>query len=363
MCIDIKNNTEESMESSPQPSTPSSPRLSRALLAALWMSFVALMVWFLSSSNAATIGIAILLAAVLAALLNYLIFFFTRRAKRGVKIATRVLAVLVSLLLLFSATVYTLAPTQLFNPRNDDESVQALAAYPNVEKLSFETDGRTVSGWMIHQVEGKAPLVLYFGGNGEVSANRVRRLIDSDTIQVFSGCNFAFLDYPGYGFSSGSPNEASLKQMGLDGYDAIASRADVDANRIVVFGFSMGTGVANYVASSRTPAGLMLFAPYADGYDLYNSIVPVFYGPMRALVAFRMESVRFAASVSVKPIVFASVDDEFVPFASSQRLADAYPAGCDFEKMQGLGHNDFWGSDAVLQRVSQYLAEVIDIGA
>ena len=125
----------------------------------------------------------------------------------------------------------------------------------------------------------------------------------------------------------------------------------------------MGTGVANYVASNRTAAGLVLFAPYADGYDLYNTMVPVFYGPLRALVAFKMESVRFAKSISIQPLVFSSVDDKVVPFASSGRLAKAYPEGCCFEKMQGFGHNGYWGSKDVLKRVSQYIAEVIDLGA
>ena len=229
--------------------------------------------------------------------------------------------------------------------------------------MTIETSGRVVSGWMIHQAEGKAPLVLYFGGNGETAAKRVLHLVESGDIDTFAGCNFAFLDYPGYGLSSGNPGEASLKQMGLDAYDALSARDDVDASRIVLFGFSMGTGVANYVASNRTAAGLVLFAPYADGYDLYNTMVPVFYGPLRALVAFKMESVRFAESISFQPLVFSSVDDKVVPFASSGRLAKAYPEGCYFETMQGFGHNGYWGSKDVLKRVSQYIAEVIDLGA
>jgi pimeloyl-ACP methyl ester carboxylesterase len=228
--------------------------------------------------------------------------------------------------------------------------------------LTIKTGGRVVSGWMIHQAEGKAPLVLYFGGNGEIASNRILYLVESGDISAFAGCNFAFLDYPGYGLSSGSPGEASLKQMGLDVYDALSAREDVDANRIVLFGFSMGTGIANYVAANRTATGLVLFAPYADGYDLYNTMVPVFYGPLRALVAFKMESVKFAESISLKPLIFSSVDDEMVPIASSERLSAAYPAECEFVRMQGFGHNGYWSSDDVLLRVSQYIAEVINLG-
>jgi hypothetical protein len=51
-----------------------------------------------------------------------------------------------------------------------------------------------------------------------------------------------------------------------------------------------------------------------------------------------------------------------VPFTSSERLSAVYPAGSEFVKMQGFGHNGYWGSDDVLLRVSQYIAEVIDLG-
>ena len=351
------------MESIPTKSTPPRPRFLRAVVAALLMSVITLLIWFLTSENVSMIGLAILITTVILTLLNWLIWTLTRNAKRGGKTALRIVAAIASLIILLSATIYTFAPTQLFYPHSDEESTQALAAYPNAEPLAIETDGRVVSGWMIHQAEGKAPLVLYFGGNGETAAKRALRLIESGDIDAFSGCNFAYLDYPGYGLSSGNPNETSLKQMGLAAYDALAARDDVDESRIVLFGFSMGTGVANYVASCRAPVGLMLFAPYADGYDLYNTMVPIFVGPLRALVAFKMESIRFAESIRVKPLVFSSVDDNVIPFASSERLSRAYPAGCYLEQMQGLGHNDYWGSDVVLQRVSQYLSEVIDFGA
>ncbi len=350
------------MESTPTRNNLPRPRFLRAVVAALLMSVTALLVWLLTSENAHTIGLVILIATVALTLFNWLIFFITQKAKRGIALGVRIFAATISLLALLSVTIYQIAPTLLFYPHSDAESTQKLAAYPEAERLTIENNGRIVSGWMLHQVEGKVPLVLYFGGNGEASAKRVLRLIESGDSSAFSGCNFAFLDYPGYGESSGTPGEAPLQQMGLNCYDALSAREDVDASQIVVFGFSMGTGVANYVASNRSVAGLILFAPYADGYDLYNTMVPIFHGPLRALVAFKMESVRFAESISVKPLLFSSIDDHVVPFASSERLAGAYPAGCYFEKMQGLGHNDYWGSDAVLTRVSAYLAEVIGNG-
>jgi pimeloyl-ACP methyl ester carboxylesterase len=203
--------------------------------------------------------------------------------------------------------------------------------------------GGVLSGWLYHNAEDGAPLVLYFGGNGENAATRVRTLIDNDQLSYFEGYNIAVFDYPGYGKSSGTPSEQTLKDAGLTAYDAVIQRSDVDKNRIVVFGYSIGTGVADYVASEWNVAGLMLMAPYADGYDLYNGMVNIFHGPLHLLDAFKMESVKFAGDVVVKPLVLASESDEMVGYASSVRLSKAFPAGCTFQTIPNVGHNDFWG--------------------
>ena len=339
------------------------PKFAGILLAGLLLGVLSLLTWFLLSENVSGIGVSVLVGAVLLFALNYLLARWTQTARKWLKLLLRILAALLSVLVLAGVAVYQIAPNMLFYPHFDEESYAALVGDPLAEELTIQNDNRVLSGWMLHNAEGKAPLVLYFGGNGENAAARIRKLIEKDKTGFFSGCNFAFLDYPGYGKSSGTPSETTLKQMGLDAYDALAAREDVDASRIVVFGYSMGTGVANYVAANCAVAGLVLMAPYADGYDLYNSIVDIFHGPLRLLVAFRMESVRFAETVAVEPLIVASVDDHTVPFASSERLASAYPAGCDLAQSDGLGHNDFWGSDEVFVRIGDYIREVIQHGA
>lgn len=359
----IKMEQIKEIEESEKSDNAHRPKFSAILLAGLLLGVLSLLTWFLLSENVSGIGVSILVGALVLFALNYLLVRLTQPSRKWLKILLRILAALLSVLVLAGVAVYQIAPNMLFYPHFDEESYAALVGDPLAEELTIQNDNRVLSGWMLHNAEGKAPLVLYFGGNGENAATRIRKLIENDQTGFFSGCNFAFLDYPGYGKSSGTPSDASLRQMGLDAYDALAAREDVDSNRIVAFGYSMGTGVANYVAANRAVAGLVLMAPYADGYDLYNSIVDIFHGPLRLLVAFRMESVRFADTVAVEPLILASVDDQTVPFASSQRLSGAYPVGCDLAQFRGLGHNDFWGSDEVFVRIGDYIREVTEHGA
>ena len=121
------------MESTPEQTRQPQPRFQRALVAALLMSVVATLTWFIPSESAQSIGLAILIATVLLTLLNWLIFVVTRNTTRGIQLTARIIAALVSLVLLLSVTIYMIAPKQLFYPRNDEASARALAAYPNVE--------------------------------------------------------------------------------------------------------------------------------------------------------------------------------------------------------------------------------------
>ena len=93
------------MESIPTQSTPPRPRFLRAVVAALLMSVITLLIWFLTSENVSTIGLAILITTVILTLLNWLIWTLTRNAKRGGKAALRIVAAIASLIILLSATM------------------------------------------------------------------------------------------------------------------------------------------------------------------------------------------------------------------------------------------------------------------
>ena len=276
--------------------------------------------------------------------------------RRARFIAANILCAVAAIILLFTILVRVLAPTIMFHTYFAKEEYQRLQSVPDAEELVIETAKKTYSGWVLHQTEGTAPLVLYFGGNAENSAVRILRLLENPKeLEPFDGYNIAFVDYPGYGKSEGSPSEKSLKEYGLAVYDALSSREDV--SEVVVFAFSIGTGVANFVASERAVDKLILFAPYADGYDLYKRYVNVFYGPLRLTVPYRMEAVKFAERVQASPLIFASRQDEVIWYKSSERLIKAYPNGCKFHTLEGVLHNDIWKTDSVLQKVKEYLHE------
>lgn len=331
-------------------------QIKNALLSGIAMSVAVLITWLLLSKTEKNVGMAMLVVTAALAVFDSLIFIMLKNVNKKPPItATAILAILNTVIFL-SVTIYVLAPTQLFYPHFDDQSYAELKTRSGTEELTVKTENGNISGWMLHNAENPAPLVLYFCGNGENAATRILKIMDNGSLGTFAGYNVAIFDYPGYGKTDGSPSEETLKNFGLAVFDALAQREDVD--QIIVFGYSIGTGVADYVASKRDVAGLILMAPYSDGYDLYNGFVNIFHGPLRILVAFRMESIQFAKTVSVKPLILASKTDEMVNYNSSVQLSHVFPSGCALITLENMGHNEFWGSTAVLKHIEEYLAEV-----
>lgn len=120
-----------------------------------------------------------------------------------------------------------------------------------------------------------------------------------------------------------------------------------------------GTGAACYTASKRLAAGLVLIAPYSDGYDLYNGYFNIFYGPLRRLIAFRMESVKYALGINLPVLILASEDDRIVRYSTSLRLTEAFVSKCRLIAYKGISHHDLWMNEEVMYEIRKFTSSLI----
>lgn len=235
------------------------------------------------------------------------------------------------------------------------------AAHREVEGLDFaktvSVDGKAgkMSGWIMESGDNNAPLIIYFGGNKECSALRMKYLSEDRYQEVFDGFDFACVDYPGYCDSEGVAGAKSFKQYGLEVYDYLTKERGSDC--VYIMGYSIGTGVANYVASKRECDGLILLAPYGNGSDLYNTVCNIFHGPLNVLVGFKMDSDDYAKSIELKPLILAAGEDEVIPWECAKRLAGNYPNGADFVLIDGIGHSNIWTNEQALELIKEYIKE------
>jgi fermentation-respiration switch protein FrsA (DUF1100 family) len=113
-------------------------------------------------------------------------------------------------------------------------------------------DGTQLVGWQIAAKRADAPVFLYFHGNADGLDRRASRFgyLASD------GSGVIALSYRGYGGSGGQPSEAALHSDAMRAYRHL--RESVPAGRIVLFGESLGTGVALNLARQVEVAGVIL---------------------------------------------------------------------------------------------------------
>ena len=252
----------------------------------------------------------------------------------------------------FAIAVPLIARHYLYHPNSNGAASAGLAADPAMEQVTI--DGGC-SGWFVHNATRRAPLVLFFGGRGNCASGMILSFEHSGYWDMAGGANFLMIDYPSYGSSLGRPSQTSIFAMARGAYDYAASRPDVDPARIVVEGYSLGTGPATYLASVRKAAGLVLIAPYDTGVSLYNSQVGIFHGPMKLFVTQRFDSASYAEHVSVSPLIVTSPTDEIIDHTLSEALATRFPQPVDLHLVPGMSHFTYLDNPEVRCLIGTYV--------
>ncbi len=178
-------------------------------------------------------------------------------------------------------------------------------------------DGNRLVTWQ-HPAASGRPTLLYYHGNGGNLADRAN-VFD---LFIRHGYGVFAVSYPGFSGSTGNPTEANVIAAGLAAYDTLR-KSGVPASDIVLWGESLGTGVAIQVATQRRAAAVVLDAPYSSVVDVAAD--RFWYLPVRALMWDRFESTSFAPRVAIPTLILAGTQDEVIPVRFAQKLRDALP--------------------------------------
>lgn len=192
----------------------------------------------------------------------------------------------------------------------------ALAGKPGVEELEFAVPGGDkLHGWLVRSgTKRRAPLAMYFGGNAEDISGMI------DESPRLRGWAVALVNYRGYGDSTGEPSEAALFADALTVHDYLAQRPDIDAQRVVVIGRSLGSGVAVHLARERAVLGVVLISPYESVRAIAKSRYP--FVPVDWLLKHPFDSLAKAPAVVAPMLALVARRDRTIePFRSRQLVA------------------------------------------
>jgi uncharacterized protein len=157
------------------------------------------------------------------------------------------------------------------------------------------------------------------------------------------GLNLLAFDYRGYGESGGTPSEAGLYRDADAAYRYLTNQRGVPADRIVIFGHSLGSAVAVDLASRVRSAGLILEGAFTSATDRGRELYP--YIPVRWIAKSRFSSVDKVARMTVPKLFLHAQGDEVIPLAHGRRLYEAASAPKTFVELGG-GHGDAFDVDS-----------------
>lgn len=187
-----------------------------------------------------------------------------------------------------------------------------VAGFPEAEEhILSTTDGEKVIAWHVPAKPGHA-VVIYFPGNGDFLAGRVSRLRGI----VSDGTGLVALSYRGYAGSTGQPSEQGLLRDAAAAYAFTSARYGAD--RIVVWGFSLGSGVAVALAAEQPVGKLILEAPYTSIADVAGSLLRVV--PVRWLIRDQFRSDERIARVTVPLLIMHGARDPGISIVFGERL-------------------------------------------
>ncbi len=230
------------------------------------------------------------------------------------------------------AVVFFAQRAFIFPAPQTARTAPAAAGYPEAEEHILTTaDGEKVIAWHVPAKPGH-PVVIYFHGNGDFLAGLAFhfRAITTD------GTGLVALSYRGYAGSSGQPSEQGLLQDAAAAYAFTSARYGAD--RIVLWGFSLGSGVAVALAAEQPVGRLILEAPFTSIVDLAASLLRIF--PVRWLIKDQFHSDRRIARVTAPLLIMHGAQDRTIPLGHGERLFALANQPKQFVRFPEAGHND-----------------------
>ena len=194
-------------------------------------------------------------------------------------------------------------------------------------------DGLNLRAWYFRAARAGAPTVLFLHGN----AGDIGNHLPWAKFLINAGYGVLALEYRGYGGNPGSPSEAGLIADGRAGLAFLNQQGIADGG-IVLYGESLGTGVAVQLAAEHAVKAMVLRSPYTSIADVAAIQFP--YIPARWLVRDRFDSLAKIGLSHAPLFVFHGAADALIPQALGRQLFDAAPQPKTWLSVPGVGHND-----------------------
>ena len=201
------------------------------------------------------------------------------------------------------------------------------------EEVFLKTpDGETINGLFFRGT--REEVILYFHGNaGDLSG---WQFVAEDFLP--SGFGVMIIDYRGFGKSTGTISEKGFYQDAEAAWQFLTTQKQISASNIIIYGRSIGTGVAVHLAVKHPCKGLVLEAPYTSMQKLANEKLPMFFPSL--ILRFRFNNLSLINQVKCPVIFIHGKTDTLIPSHHSDELFRVFGGKKKLITIEKGSHND-----------------------
>jgi fermentation-respiration switch protein FrsA (DUF1100 family) len=237
------------------------------------------------------------------------------------------------LLYSFIATMYYVFQEKIiFLPVRTEQNFKYTFVYPFTEYFLHTPDGAVVNMLWFRTTQRSKGLIVYCHGN---AGNLIRW---GGIAENF--CNYGYdimvFDYRNYGKSVGKIEEKGLHIDAQTVYNF--AKKYYEEKNIIIYGRSLGTGVATHLASKNYPKKLILETPYFSLLEMAQRHAPIM--PIKWLMRYPMRTDLWIQSVKCPIVIFHGTEDELVPYASGVKLKKYFKKNDEFITIPYGKHGD-----------------------
>ena len=259
----------------------------------------------------------------------------------------KILQILITAYILITVMLYFFQEKLIFLPTKLPQDYSYSFSHPFDEVFLKAEDGAILNGLHFKKEAAKGAILYFHGNAGDLS-----RWGEVVTFFVDKGLDVIVMDYRTYGKSTGKLSEKALFSDAQLFYDYAVKFYEPD--ELILYGRSLGTGIATKLAADNAVQRLILESPYYSLETIASERFP--FLPVRWLLKYKIKSFEYIQQVRCPVLIFHGTEDNVVPYASGERLFKALDI--KQKKMitiQGGGHNNLAGFEAYLEGIDNLL--------
>ena len=228
---------------------------------------------------------------------------------------TTIILILVSFYVLLLAVMFFFQAHFLYYPSVNNYLKDQTTNEPSeIKKVKITTkDNIELVAWSYNKDIEKFKTILFFHGNAGSLENRTYKLNHFKDLNV----NFLIIAWRGFSGSAGKPHEVGLYNDAASAIKWLKSKGVTEKN-IILYGESLGTGVAVEVAQNKNYAGIILESPFTSMINVGKKYYPFF--PVSFLLKDKFESYKKVNNISVPVLIIHGKVDKIVPYDMGKKM-------------------------------------------